>query len=76
MAMTTETRESMTAIRGAVTRLRGPQAPIVTSPLDRLQFMQRHFDEINSAARMGLKPPDIHLVQLAAHCVLWHMRNR
>jgi hypothetical protein len=76
MAMTTETRESMTAVRGAVARLRGPQAPIVTSPLDRLQFMQRHFDEIDSAVRMGLKPADIHLTQLAAHCVLWHMGNR
>lgn len=70
-----DTRGSMAAVRSAVSRLRGPQAPIVASDLDRLQFMQRHFDEINSSVRMGLKPPDVHLVQLAAYCILWHMAN-
>lgn len=70
MALTTTERGAMTSLRNALARLRGAQAPIITSKLDRLRFMRRHWEEIDRSIRMGGKPADLHLTQLAAHCLL------
>ena len=68
-------RQALAAVRGNVTRLQGPQAPIYGSPLDRLQIMSQHWAAIEADARRGLSPADSHLTALAAHLVLWHMDN-
>ena len=70
---TTSEREAMTALRHAIRRLNGPQAPIVTSSLERLQFMRRHFAEIERDIRYDLRPAPSHLYALAAHCLILNM---
>lgn len=74
MPMTSNSeREAMAAIRSAVARLAGPQAPIVSTEVERLQFMRRHFGEIERDIRYGLAPAPTHLSALAAHCVVLYM---
>lgn len=73
--MTRTEREAMFAVRAAMNRLNGPQAPIASSPLDRIEFMRRHFDEIDKDVRLGTTPAPTHLSALAAHCVILYMRG-
>lgn len=73
--MTHSEREAMFAVRAAMNRLKGPQAPIASTPLERLQFMRRHFEEIDRDIRFGSAPAPTHLSALAAHCIILYMRG-
>lgn len=69
--MTIRERQAMSALKATMTRLKGPQAPVL-GPLDRIRLMQRHFDAIDGDLRHGALPAPTHLVALAAHAlILW-----
>jgi hypothetical protein len=68
-------REAMSAVRSAIARLKGPYAPIAATPLERIQFMRRHFAEIERDIRLDLSPAPSHLAAIAAHCVILYMEG-
>lgn len=74
--MTTSDRQAMGAIRASVLRLRGPQAPAISSPLDRVRFIRRHLDAIEGDLRVGSMPAPTHLSAIAAHALILYGEAR
>jgi hypothetical protein len=72
MPLTPSERSALSAVRASMERLRGPQAP-AASRLGRVEYMRRHFDEIDRDIRHGMLPAPTHLTALAAHCVILYL---
>jgi hypothetical protein len=68
--MTTNERRAYAALKATIARLRGPQAPAIASPLDRVQFIRQHMNAIGNDARVGSLPSSMHLVAIAAHAMI------
>lgn len=68
--MTTNERRAYAALKATIARLRGPQAPAIGSPLDRVRFIRRHMDVIEHDGRVGSLPSSMHLIAIAAHAMI------